>query len=62
VDHERSRAFGTCVTNDGVLGSFTGTLDGKPIDLAMTEFSSRVLPDAFQAPPGATTMDRRTPA
>jgi len=62
VDHERSRAFGTCVTNDGVLGSFTGTLDGKPIDLAMTEFSSRVVADAFQTPAGATTVDRRTPS
>lgn len=59
VDHERSRAFATCITNDGVLGSFTGTLNGKPMDLAMTNFSSRVAADAFQPPAGATTVDRR---
>jgi len=59
VDDERSRAFATCVTNDGVLGSFTGTLDGKPMDVAMTQFSSRIAADLFQTPVGATTVDRR---
>ena len=62
VEHERSRAFATCVTNDGVLGSFTGTLDGKPMDLAMTEFSSRVAADTFTTPSNATTVDRRPPS
>jgi hypothetical protein len=47
------------VTNDGVLGSFTGTLDGRPMDVAMTQFSSRVTADAFLTPAGATTVDRR---
>jgi hypothetical protein len=59
VDDERSRAFATCVTNDGVLGSFAGTLDGRPMDVAMTQFSSRVGADAFRTPAGATTVDRR---
>ena len=35
------RDFSTCVTSDGVLGSFTGTLDGTAVDVAMTR-----LPDA----------------
>ena len=61
VEDERSRAFATCVTNDGVLGSFTGSLDGKSMDVAMTEFSPRVAADAFEAPADATTVDRRRP-
>jgi hypothetical protein len=59
VDDKRSRAFATCVTNDGVLGSFTGTLDGKPVDVAMTEFSPRVAAHDFAPPTGASTVDRR---
>ena len=62
MDDERSRAFATCVTNDGVLGSFTGTLDGKPMDVAMTQFSPRVAAGDFEAPADATTVDRRRPA
>lgn len=59
LDDDRTRAFTTCVTNDGVLGSFTGTLGGRPIDVAMTEFTSRVRGDAFQPPAGAAMVDRR---
>jgi hypothetical protein len=59
VDDKRSRAFAACVTNDGVLGSFTGTLDGKQMDVAMTDFSPRVAAGDFQTPAGATTVDRR---
>jgi len=59
VDDERSRAFSACVTNDGVLGSFTGTLDSNPIDVAMTRFSPRVTAGAFAPPADATTVDRR---
>jgi hypothetical protein len=59
LDDDRARAFTTCVTNDGVLGSFTGTVDGETIDVAMTQFESRVRGDAFNPPPGATIVDRR---
>ncbi len=58
---DRTRAFTTCVTNDGVLGSFTGTVDGRTIDIAMTHFESRIRGDAFDVPTGATTVDRRRP-
>ncbi len=61
LDDDRTRAFTTCVTNDGVLGSFTGTLDGRPIDVAMIEFESRVRADAFDTPVGAKLVDRRKP-
>ena len=59
LDDDRTRAFTTCVTNDGVLGSFTGTVDGRLIDVAMTDFESRVAGDAFTVPTGATMVDRR---
>jgi hypothetical protein len=61
LDDDRSRAFATCVTSDGVLGSFTGTVDGEAIDIAMTQFESRARGDAFDPPVGATIVDRRKP-
>ena len=42
--------FSTCVTNDGVLGSFTGTLDGRAVDMAMTDYTERVTADVFATP------------
>lgn len=42
IDDERSREFSTCVTSAGVLGSFTGTLDGRPVEMTMTEYSEKV--------------------
>ena len=57
VNDERSREFRTCVTNDGVLGSFTGTLDGRAVDMTMTEFSSRAPAGAFDLPPGARMVN-----
>jgi hypothetical protein len=49
----------TCVTNEGVIGSFTGTLDGKRIDVAMTDYTERAASGAFDPPPRATMTDRR---
>lgn len=59
VDDPRARSFTACITNDGALGSFTATVDGKPIDMAMTTFTTRTAPDAFTTPPGTRTVDRR---
>lgn len=61
LSDDRSRAFTTCITNDGVLGSFAGTVDGQAVDVVMTAFDSRVRGDAFTTPAGATLVDRRTP-
>ncbi|NUR74317.1 MAG: hypothetical protein HOU81_26200 [Hamadaea sp.] len=36
-----------CVTTDNVLGSFTGMVDGAPIEFAMTQYSPNAAPDAF---------------
>ncbi len=51
--------FSTCITNEGVIGSFTGTLDGKKVDVAMTDYVERVASAAFDAPARATMTDRR---
>lgn len=59
VDDERARTFTACVTTDGVLGSFTATIGGKPIDMAMTSYTPRAAPDAFTTPPGSKTVDKR---
>lgn len=52
--------FTACVTTEGVLGSFTGTLEGKPAELALTRYSETVDAAAFDVPPGAGVVDRRT--
>ncbi|NUT33548.1 MAG: hypothetical protein HOV79_10780 [Hamadaea sp.] len=44
---DRPYEFDICVTTDGVLGSFAGTVDGTPIDLAMTHYSRTVPTEAF---------------
>ena len=57
VDKAETRAFRTCITSDGVVGSFTGTLSGTKVDVAMTDYADRVTANAFEEPTTAT--DRR---
>lgn len=59
VDRAASRDFSACVTSDGVLGSFRGTVGGAAFDLAMTEFSADADPAAFTLPAAARITDRR---
>jgi hypothetical protein len=59
VTHAGER-FNACVTTEGVLGSFTGTLDGRPEELTLTGYSDSVDPVAFAVPTGAGVVDRRT--
>ncbi|MGW3601350.1 MULTISPECIES: hypothetical protein [unclassified Micromonospora] len=48
-----------CVTTDGVLGSFTGAVDGKPMELALSSYSETVAKDAFDPPANASVVDQR---
>jgi len=41
--------FDVCVVTDGVIGSFSGLVDGVAIDMAMTNYSRTVPADAFGA-------------
>jgi len=59
VDDAAAREFATCITNDGVLGSFTGILNGKAVDVAMTEYTDRLAGTAFDTPAGAKIVDHR---
>jgi hypothetical protein len=53
--------FTACVTTEGVLGSFAGTLDGKPAELTLSRYTDTVSSTAFEVPDGAGVDDRRTP-
>jgi hypothetical protein len=50
VDKAETGAFSTCITSDGVVGSFTGMLSGTRIDVALTAYTDRVATDAFTPP------------
>ncbi|MFG1673280.1 hypothetical protein [Micromonospora sp. NPDC049282] len=52
--------FATCVTNEGVLGSFTGTLDGKAAEVTLSRYTETVEAATFDPPAGAGVVDRRT--
>lgn len=52
-------AFDACITTEGVIGSFTGVLDGHAIDSAMTRYRDGVDRTAFDLPAGAGVIDRR---
>ncbi|MCO8277122.1 hypothetical protein M1L60_41765 [Actinoplanes sp. TRM 88003] len=53
-----ARTFDVCVTNEGILASFTATIDGQRIDQALTSYSETVPPDAFLVPTGAELIDK----
>ncbi|MEH0938901.1 hypothetical protein [Micromonospora psammae] len=60
VDVRRSTGdFTTCVTTEGVLGSFTGELGGRPTELALRRYTDTVGAAAFDVPSGAGVVDRR---
>jgi hypothetical protein len=59
VDNAAARDFSTCITSDGVVGSFTGLLGGKKVDVAMTDYADRVRNDAFDPPRATTMVDQR---
>ncbi|MGC4894856.1 hypothetical protein [Micromonospora sp. DT31] len=59
VSHAGER-FAACVTNEGVLGSFTGTLDGKPAEMTLSRYTETVEAASFAVPAGAGVVDRRT--
>ncbi|MGN9764566.1 hypothetical protein ACTMS2_05300 [Micromonospora sp. SD12] len=51
--------FTACVTTDGVLGSFTGRVDGRQVELALNRYRETVDGAAFDLPPDAGVVDRR---
>lgn len=51
--------FDTCITTEGVLGSFAGAVDGTDVDLALSRYRGVVENSAFELPTGAGVVDRR---
>jgi hypothetical protein len=51
--------FTACITARGLLGSFTGTVDGMAVECELTKFDQTVEEATFALPPGATVDDRR---
>ncbi len=47
--------FTACVTTDGLLGSFAGTVGTKYVDISLDHFLLSVTPEAFALPSGAST-------
>ncbi|GIJ28615.1 hypothetical protein Vqi01_37770 [Micromonospora qiuiae] len=56
---QNADAFAACVTGEGALGSFTGQIDGEPVELALSRYHEQVDGSAFDLPPGADVVDRR---
>lgn len=52
--------FDACVTTEGALGRFTGTLDGRQVDMALSRYRTEVDAGAFALPAGAGIVDRRS--
>ena len=59
VDDAAARDFTTCITNEGVLGSFSGILNQTRMDVAMTHYSEQVEEAMFTLPQSAKLVDRR---
>ncbi|MFB9362562.1 hypothetical protein [Actinoplanes nipponensis] len=59
VDDAAARDFTTCITNEGVLGSFNGILDQTRVDVAMTHYTEQVEEAMFELPKAAKLIDRR---
>jgi hypothetical protein len=45
--------FTACVTTEGLLGSFTGTVSGNALDVTLEQYGTTVASDAFALPAGA---------
>jgi hypothetical protein len=59
VANAAAPSFDACVTNEGVLGSFRGVIDGRQTDIAMSRYTTEVDNVAFELPGQATVVDKR---
>jgi hypothetical protein len=59
VENAVPPAFATCITTDGMLGSFSGEVDGRLVEVSLTGVSDTAAPTAFDLPAGAQVTDRR---
>ncbi|WP_433793458.1 hypothetical protein [Actinoplanes sp. CA-252034] len=52
-------AFEVCVTVEGTVAAFTGTVDGTPVEMLLTDYRSGIDEAHFTVPPNARLDDRR---
>ncbi|MGI5212137.1 hypothetical protein [Plantactinospora sp. CA-290183] len=59
LSNAAASTFDACITGEGALGSFTGSVDGTDLDVALSNYRDAVESSAFDLPPGAGVVDRR---
>lgn len=59
VANAPASAFSVCITTDGLLGSFTGTVSGTRIEVTLDQASQSVAENAFDLPAHAKIIDKR---
>ncbi|WP_189329311.1 hypothetical protein [Actinoplanes ianthinogenes] len=52
--------FEACVTGDGTLAAFSGTVAGTRLEVTLTDLTSTADPRGFQLPPGVPVLDHRS--
>jgi hypothetical protein len=51
--------FEVCVTVEGTIAAFTGTVTGTTVEMVMTDYRAGAAEPDFVVPPGARLVDRR---
>lgn len=59
VENADAARFEACITTDGVLGSFSGTVSGQRVELSLVNYADAVPATAFDLPTGAKVTDQR---
>jgi hypothetical protein len=52
-------SYEVCVTVEGTIAAFTGTVDGTPVEMLLTDYRSGIEESDFTLPPNAQVNDRR---
>jgi hypothetical protein len=59
ISNAPASSFSACITIDGLLGSFSGTVSGDAIEVSLDRYTTSVAPDAFALPANAKITDNR---
>ncbi|MEV0896225.1 hypothetical protein [Actinoplanes sp. NPDC049802] len=60
VDHVATPDFDVCVTVEGAIAGFTGTVAGAPVEMVLTDYQPHAGEFDFVMPAGARFVDHRT--
>ncbi|MEV6299430.1 hypothetical protein AB0M02_08500 [Actinoplanes sp. NPDC051861] len=52
-------SFDTCVTVEGALAGFTGSIEGTPVEMVLVDYADEVEELDFMPPPSAHLIDKR---